>query len=80
MKTIRKMTRSLQDVQKAAISSTLPDQQGPISKIFKPSAEYASTAGGERGIVDELREEGDEVLRQLREEQREVIDSLDLKQ
>jgi N-acetyltransferase 10 len=75
------MTKALQDVQKAAISSTLPNQHGPAAKIFRPSAEsFASTAGGERGIVEELKEEGDEVLRALREEQKEVIDSLDLKQ
>lgn len=81
VKTIRKMTKSLQEIQKAAISSTLPNPHGPAAKIFAPSAEsFASTVGGERGIVAELKEEGDEVLKALREEQREVIDGLDLKQ
>jgi len=31
-------------------------------------------------MAKELEEEGNEVLKQLREEQREVLDSLDLKQ
>lgn len=67
-------------MQKADIALTLPDEQGPTSKIFKPSAGAMSTAGGERAIAQELADEGDEVLKQLKEQQREVIDSLDLKQ
>lgn len=51
-----------------------------MSQIFKPSKEVASTAGGERGIAQELREEGDEVLKALRDQQVDVINSLDLKQ
>lgn len=80
------MTKALQDIQKANIALTLPDESGAISKIFKPSTSAASikvaasVLGGERGIVAELKEEGDAVLKQLREQQREVIDSLDLKQ
>lgn len=35
--------------------------------------------GGERGIVRELEVEGEKVLEELREQQREVINSLDLK-
>lgn len=73
------MTRCLSDLQKASVALTLPSTSDPITKIFRTSAEVASTAGGERGIVEELREEGDEVLRLLREEQRGVIDTLDLK-
>ncbi|KAL8278179.1 hypothetical protein RQP46_009352 [Phenoliferia psychrophenolica] len=79
VKTIRKMTKSLQDIQKADIARTLPNERGSISTILPPLA-GASTAGGERGIAAELQEAGDEVLKQLREQQREVIDSLDLKQ
>lgn len=78
VKTIRKMTKSLQDVQKHAIASTLPDMDGPTAKILKPLV-GDSTAGGERGIAEELEEAGDEVIKALKEQQREVIDSLDLK-
>lgn len=81
VKTIRKMTKSLQDIQKADIARTLPNERGPTATILPPLAlAGTSTAGGERGIAAELQEAGDEVLLQLREQQREVIDSLDLKQ
>ena len=79
VKTIRKMTKSLQDIQKADIARSLPNERGSIASILPPLA-GASTAGGERGIAAELQEAGDEVLAQLKEQQREVIDSLDLKQ
>lgn len=74
------MTKALQDIQKANIALSLPDEQGPTSKIFAPSKVTPTLLGGERGIAAELREEGDAVLKQLKEQQREVIDSLDLKQ
>ncbi|KAI5481826.1 hypothetical protein MNV49_000103 [Pseudohyphozyma bogoriensis] len=75
VKTIRKMTRSLQEIQKADIASTLP---AAASQAQLP-ANVPIAVGGGQAIANELQEEGDAVLKQLKEQQREVIDSLDLK-
>lgn len=73
------MTKSLQAIQAAQISSTLPSlETSSTATIFKPVS-GDSTAGGEKGIAEELEEAGDEVLRELKEAQREALDSLDLK-
>ncbi|ORY82898.1 putative nucleolus protein [Leucosporidium creatinivorum] len=83
VKTIRKMTKSLQEVQKVSIARTLPQQeQNPTALVMakKGSLSTKSAQGGEKGLAEELAEEGNEVVRQLKEQQREVIDSLDLKQ
>ena len=75
VKTIRKITRALQDIQKADIESTLPVEQ-PASHILPSSS---GAADGGREIAKELQQEGDAVVKALKEQQREVIDSLDLK-
>ncbi|RDB21639.1 RNA cytidine acetyltransferase [Hypsizygus marmoreus] len=76
VKVIRKISKRLVDIQKAAISAELPDvsaksasSQGPTSMNWKPVAV---------SLEDELNEAGDEVTSALREKQREMIDSLDL--
>lgn len=78
------MTKALQDVQKADIARTLPGQeQNPTSLVLaskKGSLSSKTAQGGEKALAAELAEEGNEVLKQLKEQQREVIDSLDLKQ
>jgi len=76
VKTIRKMTRALQEVQKADIESTLP-REASASHILPPSG--STSNGGGKEIAKELQEEGDAVLKALKEQQREVVDSLDLK-
>ncbi|RDB30389.1 RNA cytidine acetyltransferase [Hypsizygus marmoreus] len=78
VKVIRKISKRLVDIQKAAISAELPDAsaksvsaaQGPTSTDWKPVAV---------SLEDELNEAGDEVTSALREKQREMIDSLDLR-
>lgn len=72
------MTRALQDIQKASIESQLPKASSQAT-LALPLASTSATAGA-GDIETDLREEGDAVLKQLREQQREVIDSLDLKQ
>lgn len=86
VKTIRKMTKALSEVQKVEIARGLPQQQeaaATSSSVKNPTSAIVlakMAQGGEKGLAKELAEEGDEVVRRLREEQREVIDSLDLKQ
>ncbi|KAG5652226.1 hypothetical protein H0H81_005768 [Sphagnurus paluster] len=76
VKVVRKITKRLVDLQKAAISADLPDAatktipQGPQPTDWKPVAV---------SLEDELNEAGEEVTTALREKQREMIDALDLK-
>ncbi|KDE04703.1 hypothetical protein, variant [Microbotryum lychnidis-dioicae p1A1 Lamole] len=85
-KTIRKLTKSLQTLQKEDVAKLVPDASLGMDKktqAFVNQASGASTAvvkGGVQGLEEELDQEGREVLKALKESQREVIDSLDLKQ
>lgn len=83
VKTIRKMTRSLADVREHEVEKDLPDtkHREGAERVLKslPAVKQASAAS-EKRMEDELNEEGREVVRQLQQQQREVIDSLDLKQ
>lgn len=79
------MTKSLQEIQKADIARALPDAQGPTSKALAAQKARKLQGGdnlpsGTRGLEAELQAEGNEVLQQLKEQQKEVINSLDLKQ
>lgn len=81
VKTIRKMTKALSEVQKRAIEDELPDRQHAraAGAVLRSLPEVRAVVA-EGQFADELDKEGEEVLRQLREEQKEVINSLDLKQ
>ena len=80
-KLVRKLSKRLQDVQKAAVEATMPEA---------PSRRTAGEGDGERAttttnwkpvetsLEDELKEAGDEATKALREKQRQMIDSLDL--
>ncbi|KAM0746787.1 putative nucleolus protein [Meredithblackwellia eburnea MCA 4105] len=80
VKTIRKMTKSLEDIQKADISRTIPTAQQAVASAKALPEVSRATVQGENGLAAELEDAGDEVLQQLKEQQREVINSLDLKQ
>ncbi|RDX55888.1 DUF699-domain-containing protein [Lentinus brumalis] len=77
VKVIKKISKRLLDIQKAAISATIPDasdapgrNDGEGKKTeFKPL---------ETTLEKELEEAGDEATRALREKQRAMIDALDL--
>ena len=67
-------------MQKAEIGSTIPE----ATTIDLPTRDVAKLTtvdanGGERGIAAELEEAGEQVMRELQETQRELIDGLDLK-
>jgi N-acetyltransferase 10 len=78
-KVIRKISKKLMDIQKQAISASMPEA---------PCATTAPTTVGDAAMTDwrpmdtpletELAEAGDEATKALREKQREMIDSLDL--
>lgn len=66
-------------VQKAEIGSTIPE--ATTTTFTQPQATLTTVDanGGERGIAAELEEAGEQVMRELQETQRELIDGLDLK-
>ena len=80
-KLVRKLSKKLIDIQKAAISATIPEA------LPKANGATMGKEAGENGtqwkpvetnLEDELKEAGDEATRLLREKQRQMIDSLDL--
>ena len=77
---IKKISKRLQDVQKAAISASMPD-----ASAARAGGGTEEGAGGKpafaplaTSLEDELAEAGDEAARALREKQRAMIDALDL--
>jgi N-acetyltransferase 10 len=75
VKVIRKVTQAIEDIQKKEIDKSIPEQQPEhINGQLRPAVSAA------QAIANDLEEEGDEVTKQMRAQQREVIDSLDLKQ
>ena len=73
---MRKLSKRLQDVQKAAIEATIPDAPPTL-----PAAATGAGAGARpaaAALEDELKEAGDAATRALREKQRQMIDALDL--
>ena len=87
VKVVKKISRRLLDVQKEAISATIPDRRRADA-----TTEAEEGAGGKKGadrdanafrpletsLEEELEEAGDEAARALREKQRAMIDALDL--
>lgn len=75
-KLIRKLSKRLQDIQKAAISASMPVPAGAIGE----AADGAATTWKpvETSLAAELQEAGDEASRALKEKQRQMLDSLDL--
>jgi hypothetical protein len=75
-KVIRKISKRLVDVQKAAIDASMP---GPSEKSVVVKAPLKTDGKPvEATMEDELEEAGDEVTRAMREKQREMIKSLDI--
>lgn len=81
VKLIRKITTKLQDIQKAAISASIPDAstQPPIagSRVIGEGLQLQSEQAV-KGMEAELNEAGGEVTNTLREKQRAMIDALDI--
>ncbi|KAH9933175.1 GNAT acetyltransferase 2-domain-containing protein [Epithele typhae] len=76
VKVIKKLSKKLQDVQKAAISATLPAP--PPTERTTEDGERATFKPLATALEDELEEAGDEAERAMREKQRAMIDALDL--
>ena len=84
VKSIRKISKRLTDIQKSALEAELPpapalDGTGD-RRSLKMAEALEKMKPVEVTIDDELREAGSEVTRELREKQREMINSLDLSQ
>ncbi|GAA6055695.1 hypothetical protein JCM3770_001025 [Rhodotorula araucariae] len=85
VKVIRKLTKALQEVLKEDVARFLPTEDAAAAtaaRILPASAPsgVATTLSHKQALAKQLEDEGNEVIKHLREEQREVIDSLDLKQ
>jgi N-acetyltransferase 10 len=81
VKVIRKITRRLVDIQKAAIGAELPDSSAAAteSRLGADASGKDTWKPIESTLEHELNEAGDEATTALREKQRAMIDSLDLK-
>lgn len=79
-KLIRKLSKRMFDIQKAAISASMPEATQPSASARLAVEDGAATNWKpvETSLEDELKEAGDEVTSALREKQRQMIDSLDL--
>jgi N-acetyltransferase 10 len=87
-KLVRKLSRKLHDIQKAAISATIPEalpSNAQTAAITGDGDEGAPVSGEktswkpvETSLETELAEAGDEATKKLREKQRAMIDALDL--
>ncbi|OCH85192.1 DUF699-domain-containing protein [Obba rivulosa] len=77
VKVIKKISKRLTDIQKAAISAEMPEQLPATARV---NADGAGTEWKpvQTSLEEELAEAGDEVTTALREKQRAMIDSLDL--
>ncbi|GJE88847.1 hypothetical protein PsYK624_049340 [Phanerochaete sordida] len=76
-KLVRKLSKRLQDVQKAAVEASLPEAPRALPAAGADAADGAWKPVAAR-LEDELDAAGDEATRALREKQREMIDALDL--
>lgn len=79
MKVVKKISKRLQDVQKAAISAQIPNARAAAA-VSRTGADgrAAQWAPLATSLEDELAEAGDEAAGALREKQRAMIDALDL--
>ena len=76
---IKKISKRLQEIQKAAISATMPDAAPAApARAGEDAAGASAFKPLETSLEDELAEAGDEAARALREKQRAMIDALDL--
>src|ERR1700692_4964666 len=79
IKVVRKISKRLIDIQKAAIGASIPEAAvAPASRVTgERNAQTDWTPVG-ISLDDELTEAGNDVTYALREKQRQMIDSLDL--
>jgi N-acetyltransferase 10 len=76
VKVVRKISKRLVDIQKAAISAEMPDASLTAGSRVEDVTTWKPL---ELNLEDELNEAGNEATSTLREKQRAMIDSLDLK-
>ena len=79
---VRKISKQLTDIQKAAMGATIPE--AATAPTIRVDGEWESRTTDwkpvEVSLDDELREASDNATNALREKQREMIDSLDSEQ
>ena len=77
-KLVRKLSKRLHDIQKAAIEATIPEAPPSKRAVGGDGGESQNWKPVATALEDELKEAGDEATKALREKQRQMIDSLDL--
>ena len=77
-KLVRKLSKRLHDIHKAAIEATIPEAPSARAAGSGDADAAQSWKPLETSLEDELKEAGDEATKALREKQRQMIDSLDL--
>jgi N-acetyltransferase 10 len=79
VKVVRKISKRLIDIQKAAIGASIPEAVvAPASRVVGEQKVKTNWTPIETSLDDELNQAGNEATNALRERQREMIDSLDL--
>nr|ASF90282.1 hypothetical protein SPAR01368 [Bartheletia paradoxa] len=85
VKVMRKISSSLQSIQKDAIGAEIPEQETAdvVKNVGQPLIEGEEVARAdwkpmERTVEQDLADAGDEVTRKMKEKQREIINSMDL--
>lgn len=76
VKIIRKVSKKLVDIRKAAISADIPQTAEQSSRAL--GAESSALRQTDANLQDELEEAGNEEIKAMRENQREMINSLDM--
>lgn len=76
VKVIKKFSKRLVDIQKSAISASMPEE--PAASRLESGEGGTNWKPVETSLEAELKDAGNEATRALREKQREMIDSLDL--
>jgi N-acetyltransferase 10 len=81
VKVVRKISKQLMGIQKAAINAQIPDPALTTSSAVATDKDVGMPDWRpvEMSVEDELNQAGDQATTALREKQREMIDSLDLK-
>lgn len=79
-KIVRKISKRLIDIQKAAISEELPKPNTVEMSTVRPDDSLVKETRAVTGVIEqELDEAGSDALKALKERQKELLDSLDLR-
>ncbi|GME72895.1 unnamed protein product [Ambrosiozyma monospora] len=79
-KTVRKVSKHLRTVVSSEIAKEIPIKEVEVKETVDEQEEYVDVAAMEQELEDDLNTAGDEAVKELRDKQRELINSLNLSQ